>query len=685
MTHPSWQRQKPSATFAGDSAVGQPRQLSDVRPRVGFPKFASASPVTLGRAWRLLIGLILLGQVCHGGTPQVPASGASRTQQRGQKSPVDPLARRRGDSRTPRRTVTSTRSGNWSSRATWGGSTPPGAGDIAIVNNAVRITSDTTIGDGSDSTVLDVTNGSLTIIGATLTIRGRSTFGKYNSGVTVGRLTVRSTSAVPGGIILDGDSGASPVMYVDNDTGLWFSGTSAVRCFVRTPRTTTGKPGRIADKGALRCFFLSASYTDFSRLGDASNPGLQARYVGTSNLSNPPFIMDHCTVDSSGQLPYLGVADGAVNFQLTNSTWTNGQSNTGYVLEATASGVISGGGTRKIDSCLFFGAPDFHSPAGFTITNNYFDQILSSGKNNLQWASFDGNFIRQPTTDEIQMAGNVSNCFILGNPANPATNLNGMYMSAYADSTVSGNVFQTTGTAMEGICISQTEGGTANRITAITNNIVLPNGAGDSTGILVFIANNITDVNWPTAVVEHNTTFIGTYVGVISGYTTKPTLTGKIQSFRSNIFWANSVHAGSYAVIGYYATPYDYPDPVSGANCDYNGTYNLPTVPKGTWNAPYDRANGSVYSLPLSAKPGVHDVADADPQFVDRIRNLQSWDAYLRGDGTIASALARLRANPSLTKSSLLPYIRAGFEPRNPAYRGGAHDRTDIGAVPMRR
>ena len=235
-----------------------------------------------------------------------------------------------------------------------GGSTPPGAGDIAIVNNAVRITSDTTIGDGSDSTVLDVTNGSLTIMGATLTIRGRSTFGKYNSGVTVGRLTVRSTSAVPGGIILDGDSGASPVMYVDNDTGLWFSGTSAVRCFVRTPRTTTGKPGRIADKGTLRCFFLSASYTDFSRLGDASNPGLQARYVGTSNLSNPPFIMDHCTVDSSGQLPYLGVADGAVNFQLTNSTWTNGQSNTGYVLEATASGVISGGGTRKIDSCLFF-------------------------------------------------------------------------------------------------------------------------------------------------------------------------------------------------------------------------------------------------------------------------------------------------------------------------------------------
>ena len=79
------------------------------------------------------------------------------------------------------RTVTSTRSGNWSSPATWGGLTPPGAGDIAVINNKVIVTANTTIGDGSSSTVLDVTNGTLAVTGATLTIRGNSKFGKYNN------------------------------------------------------------------------------------------------------------------------------------------------------------------------------------------------------------------------------------------------------------------------------------------------------------------------------------------------------------------------------------------------------------------------------------------------------------------------------------------------------------------------
>ena len=59
------------------------------------------------------------------------------------------------------RTVTSTQSGNWSNPATWGGLTPPGNGDIAMINNDVTVTTNTTIGDGSNSTVLNVTNGTL--------------------------------------------------------------------------------------------------------------------------------------------------------------------------------------------------------------------------------------------------------------------------------------------------------------------------------------------------------------------------------------------------------------------------------------------------------------------------------------------------------------------------------------------
>ena len=116
------------------------------------------------------------------------------------------------------------------------------------------------------------------------------------------------------------------------------------------------------------------------------------------------------------------------------------------------------------------------------------------------------------------------------------------------------------------------------------------------------------------------------------------------------------------------------PNPVSGGNCDYN-SHNLPTVPKGTWNAPYDQATGSVYSLPLSAKPGVHDVADADPQFVDRTRNLPVLGYIPPRRRNHCKCLGKVTGEPIPDqRASLLPYIRARFKPRNPAYGGAAHD-----------
>ncbi len=206
-----------------------------------------------------------------------------------------------------------------------GGLTPPGAGDIAVINNDVTVTTDTTIGDGSNSTVLNVTNGTLTITGATLTIRGNSTFGKYNNDITVTRLTVQNSGNTPGGIIFDGNIGVAPVMSVGNDTQISFIGTSSAHCVVQTLAGTAGNHGRIVNGGVMRSFFLYASYTDFSRLGDASNPGLVAGYTNVSaNLANPPFTMDHCTVDHCGVLPVVSIGDGSVNVELTNSTWTNG-------------------------------------------------------------------------------------------------------------------------------------------------------------------------------------------------------------------------------------------------------------------------------------------------------------------------------------------------------------------------
>ena len=106
------------------------------------------------------------------------------------------------------------------------------------------------------------------------------------------------------------------------------------------------------------------------------------------------------------------------------------------------------------------------------------------------------------------------------------------------------------------------------------------------------------------------------------------------------------------------------------------------TVPAGTWKI--DPADGTVYPTPITGTtpPGVHDQTNVNPDFTDPTRNLQSWDAWLGGPGTVAGALALLQQNPALTDSSLLPYIQTGFAPTNPAYHGTGLGGTDIGAVP---
>ena len=73
------------------------------------------------------------------------------------------------------RHMTTTQAGRWDNPATWGGAAPPTYGDYATVTYPVLIIGNTTIGDGTRSTVLTVSGaGSLTVIGATLTIRGTS-------------------------------------------------------------------------------------------------------------------------------------------------------------------------------------------------------------------------------------------------------------------------------------------------------------------------------------------------------------------------------------------------------------------------------------------------------------------------------------------------------------------------------
>jgi hypothetical protein len=100
-------------------------------------------------------------------------------------------------------------------------------------------------------------------------------------------------------------------------------------------------------------------------------------------------------------------------------------------------------------------------------------------------------------------------------------------------------------------------------------------------------------------------------------------------------------------------------------------------------NRPGKTSNGTVYDIATTGSvPGLGDVA-GDPRFVDPTRNIQRWAQECQGaDGTIAGALAALKENPEQKIEEMIEWVRAGFAPRNRAYKNAAHDGGDIGAVP---
>src|SRR5262249_31015340 len=149
---------------------------------------------------------------------------------------------------------------------------------------------DAIVGDGSSSTVLTVASGTLTIVGCTFTIRGNATIGQYNAGNVVNRLSVISSAGNAASLLLDGNSGVTPVVTCGYDTQLTFRGYSGCRVAIRTKSGTAGNPGYFTGAGTHGSFHLSASETDFSHLGGAGQDAMYAPYAGngTSSPDNPP-------------------------------------------------------------------------------------------------------------------------------------------------------------------------------------------------------------------------------------------------------------------------------------------------------------------------------------------------------------------------------------------------------------
>lgn len=124
-------------------------------------------------------------------------------------------------------------------------------------------------------------------------------------------------------------------------------------------------------------------------------------------------------------------------------------------------------------------------------------------------------------------------------------------------------------------------------------------------------------------------------------------------------------------------------DQYDPADADYNGMFG-----EQTFTDPVTGAVRHGYRNRLSSgTPGANDII-ADPQFVDPTRHFASWPVFMgvasSGDSLevrTEAGMVLLRADPTLIRTSLIPYVRGGFAPTNPVYQNAGHDGVTTGAV----
>lgn len=573
---------------------------------------------------------------------------------------------------------TSKAAGNWSAsgQTTWNEMGVPGNGDTVTITHAITVDANTTVGTSGVAGTAAVTinsGGTVTVAaGITWTVRGDILTATANTAVV--DVVTLSAGAV---LEFDASQAASPstALYVcrlGNAAGararFKANGTSGSRCTVRS--NASGGNGRFTLGGSNTGFF-DCTYTDFLRIGDASNAFNQSD-IATNN-ANSRFVFTNCVFDACGSISTSagGTPGAAAVIQWEYNRTKN-----------TAGGGITFGtnnaatGTRSIKFSVFDKQVTItYGP--WTFEDNYCHVAMSwNGSASNYHTSWRRNFLRTAGTGAAAApAGIVYDSFILADhaSANPRF-LTYLAGTGTAGATVDGVIFEFTGTDANGDCMPM-PGATGATTYTLVRCIVLPNGGGSQSGDLVSALGGANI----TIVAEHNTVCA---TGNTSGVTVGETYagyTGMVSSNRSNIFWNGTGSTGykMYRDVAGNAVQ----DIASPANANYNCGYNLAA---GNNLKGYHASNNT--TAMFTSSPGANDV-DVNPQFVDSTRKLATWDASLGGPGTVANALAELAKmndtgyNSAYNLTALLTYIRAGFAPTNAALQGTAHDGGDIGAV----
>jgi len=551
---------------------------------------------------------------------------------------------------------TTSQAGNWSSTSTWDDSGPPGDGDTATVAHAVTVDTNTTVGTSpaAGNVVLTCTADLTIATGVQLTLRGDATLN--NCGIIMASGSTlefdSSQAASPG------DQDYNILVGTDhnqNSAVVDINGTSGSRCTVQS--NGSGGQGYFKNGGYLRGCAVQADYTDFSYIGNATNPSMRP---WISSSAGKQFWLKHCTFDYCGDVGGNGSAtvyntNEYADYEVEDCNFANGVGS--YDLRF-GQNAARDSGTWSFQRNAFGLGPYMYGGSGCTFKDNVIGDSFIRGTGFVP-TTFEGNFVYE-TGGGPSANYDMTDCYFLNTDSSNPHPLQSA--SEERSVTLDGLVIDVPNGDGQGDAIAGGAPSSAYTLT-IKNCILLPTSDGEMSCTLVSLLGGAN----LTVSINHCTSYGQVVVGE-----TYNSHAGMVSSLKSNIFWGDGVET-VYKIHNINGSPND--DVVSAANADYNCGHEVTAG-----------SEGGGYNTPMTGSPGSNDV-DADPQFVADTRNIMTWDTALGGNGTTANAVAELMKlnttghDSNYTVSALLTWVKAGFKVQNSNLENAGHDSVTIGAM----
>ena len=617
---------------------------------------------------------------------------------------------------------TTSQAGDWSNSATWGGATPPGIGDTAVINHDVTVDQTLAVGtspDNQTTVVVEVNGVTLTVApGVVFIVRG-------NVALTNAILQVGQDGQAGAAFMFDSSNSTTFPNYIcaigtaNNQTSKLISrGSPAGHSLITSELSGSGTAGFFGSYVAgavgndrLESCRFDLRDTDLVNIGTASILAIYAAANQGAPATN--YNLERCKITNCGDIinSYQLNSDVIVNVIDTRFSKPLGT----YGLRLNLS---TGGGTptaaRNFLRNTFEAAPVL--PIwNAVIRGNYFHNGFLYVQNVGRTAGdVSRNVIRITSGDQIR-SGDWDNNLIL---ADGSTML--LASKAYSVEAAFSNPHWTTpvgaeaGVYMVHRCVFLSLGSTgdgdidygpnaAGYHSHFEYNIIPPDPVIES-GRHIGAGTLATMNGWNGANCQynHNTHYNGGQ-GCLALSEGGNGFANMISEFKSNIIWNDTGYSGS--AFNYAAYDPTTPSTLVTDSISVGGATNncMHGIRSDGTNLGPGNTNGR-YNIPGSADYGANDIYE-DPQFVDPIRLFADWVQYLLNNVHPLTAtpdrfdwqsyglyLLSLHNQSGLsddyrseaTVDNCLDFIRAGYVPRNQNLRNAGHDGRTMGAVEMR-